>query len=256
MITTEINNTARYPVNKKIIQRTVDKCAKFLKFKDADLSIAFVADKEIRQMNKIYRGVDKPTDVLSFGGLACYCSPFFPRVSFRPPLFQRGVRGLPACLRRQAQAGDFSTAGTGKRENERTREGADNNQEIRAEAAGSGEGLPACLACASRAGRRAEKSPRLPCVQPTPFVKGGNLPRPAINACSLPPLKKGVVHGYAEIIISYETAKKQAGENKIPISEEIKKLLIHALLHLSGFDHETDKDAREMEKAEKILLDC
>lgn len=196
MIKIEINNTTRYPVNKKVIQRTVDKCADFLKFRnlDADLSIAFVNDKEMRKMNKVYRGVDMPTDVLSFGSLA-------------------GDK-------------DFATAGTGKRENEGTREGTNNNQKIRAEAAVSGEGL------------RSEKSPR-----------------PATSA-GRPPLKKGVAHGYAEIIISYETAKKQAGENKISINKEMQKLLIHGLLHLSGFDHEIDKDAREMDEAERKLLDC
>ena len=32
----------------------------------ADLTIAFVSDKEIHDLNKTYRGIDSPTDVLSF----------------------------------------------------------------------------------------------------------------------------------------------------------------------------------------------
>ena len=34
--------------------------------KDYDLSFAFVGPKEIRRLNKIYRNIDKPTDILSF----------------------------------------------------------------------------------------------------------------------------------------------------------------------------------------------
>ncbi|MFV1950632.1 MAG: rRNA maturation RNase YbeY [Nitrospinota bacterium] len=33
---------------------------------DSELSIIFVNDQEIKRLNKIYRGVERPTDVLSF----------------------------------------------------------------------------------------------------------------------------------------------------------------------------------------------
>ena len=43
-----------------------------------------------------------------------------------------------------------------------------------------------------------------------------------------------------EVVISVEQAQKQARENKISLELEIKQLLLHGVLHLSGYDHETD----------------
>lgn len=43
-----------------------------------------------------------------------------------------------------------------------------------------------------------------------------------------------------DIAISLETAARQAKENKLTLDEEIAQLILHGLLHLSGYDHETD----------------
>lgn len=152
-------NTGKFPVNKKFVQAAVDKCIKihgktrngkrkYAKiFDNGELSIVFVSNKDIKKWNKIYRKIDKPTDVLSFGSLICI---------------------------------------------------ADTN--IRMD---------------------------------TNDANNTN--------------KMG---GYAEILISYELAKKQAKENKISIKKEIEKLLIHGILHLLGYNHENNKEAEEMEKIE------
>lgn len=44
-----------------------------------------------------------------------------------------------------------------------------------------------------------------------------------------------------DIVISAEQAAKQAGENKLTLELEIKQLILHGVLHLCGYDHETDK---------------
>src|SRR5829696_2563839 len=44
-----------------------------------------------------------------------------------------------------------------------------------------------------------------------------------------------------DIVISAEQAKKQAKENELSFESEIKQLILHGLLHLCGYDHETDK---------------
>lgn len=43
-----------------------------------------------------------------------------------------------------------------------------------------------------------------------------------------------------DIIISLETAKRQAVENSLPFETEIKQLILHGILHLLGYDHESD----------------
>jgi probable rRNA maturation factor len=43
-----------------------------------------------------------------------------------------------------------------------------------------------------------------------------------------------------DLAISLETAARQAATHGHPLSDEIKILLLHGLLHLSGEDHETD----------------
>ena len=55
------------------------------------------------------------------------------------------------------------------------------------------------------------------------------------------------------IIISVDTAKKGAEEFGHSIEDEIKLLFIHGLLHLLGYDHETDNG--EMRKKEKEIIE-
>ena len=43
-----------------------------------------------------------------------------------------------------------------------------------------------------------------------------------------------------DIAISVETAAAQAKENGLTFEAEIAQLILHGLLHLSGYDHETD----------------
>ena len=53
-----------------------------------------------------------------------------------------------------------------------------------------------------------------------------------------------------DIAISVETATRQAIENDLSFETEIKQLILHGILHLSGYDHETDygeMNARELE---------
>jgi probable rRNA maturation factor len=47
------------------------------------------------------------------------------------------------------------------------------------------------------------------------------------------------VHG-GDLAISLETAKRQADEHGHSLRDEVRVLLLHGLLHLSGMDHEAD----------------
>lgn len=44
-----------------------------------------------------------------------------------------------------------------------------------------------------------------------------------------------------DVAISVETAARQSKENGLSFEDEIAQLIVHGLLHLSGYDHETDK---------------
>ncbi|XP_042377254.1 endoribonuclease YBEY, chloroplastic-like [Zingiber officinale] len=58
-----------------------------------------------------------------------------------------------------------------------------------------------------------------------------------------------------DIIISVETASKQAEERGHTLLDEIRILMVHGLLHLLGFDHELSDDAeKEMENEERLVL--
>jgi len=43
-----------------------------------------------------------------------------------------------------------------------------------------------------------------------------------------------------DVAVSVETAATQARDNGVTLDHEIAQLILHGLLHLSGYDHETD----------------
>ncbi|KAE9588943.1 putative sugar-phosphatase [Lupinus albus] len=70
-----------------------------------------------------------------------------------------------------------------------------------------------------------------------------------IPAVKLPILMMG------DIVISVETAARQAEERGLSLIDEIRILMVHGLLHLLGFDHEISEEAEvEMEREEELLL--
>ena len=56
-----------------------------------------------------------------------------------------------------------------------------------------------------------------------------------------------------DIVISLEQAQRQADENNLQLEMEIKQLILHGILHLCGYDHETDNG--EMNRKELKLRD-
>ncbi len=55
-----------------------------------------------------------------------------------------------------------------------------------------------------------------------------------------------------DIFVCYPIAGEQAKENGITLEEELLMLMVHGILHLGGYDHETDSG--EMEKLQEQLL--
>lgn len=62
-------------------------------------------------------------------------------------------------------------------------------------------------------------------------------------------------HGaLGDIVVSRQTAARQARENQRTLLEEVTFLLAHGLLHLLGYDHQTDKEERAMNRETEALL--
>ncbi len=56
-----------------------------------------------------------------------------------------------------------------------------------------------------------------------------------------------------DVVISAETADRQARAAGRSLREELAALLIHGILHLLGYDHQTPSDARTMKRLEGQL---
>lgn len=56
-----------------------------------------------------------------------------------------------------------------------------------------------------------------------------------------------------DVVISVETAARQAAESHRGLDERVMRLLIHGLLHLIGHDHEVDEEASRMASEERRL---
>ncbi len=57
-----------------------------------------------------------------------------------------------------------------------------------------------------------------------------------------------------DIAIAFETCAREAREADKPLADHITHLVVHATLHLLGFDHIRDKDATLMEGLETEIL--
>jgi rRNA maturation RNase YbeY len=57
-----------------------------------------------------------------------------------------------------------------------------------------------------------------------------------------------------DVVISLDTAQRQAASRGHSVDEEVTTLLIHGILHLLGYDHErSPAEARRMKKKEREL---
>lgn len=65
----------------------------------------------------------------------------------------------------------------------------------------------------------------------------------------------GGVRLLGDVVISLDTAARQAAEHGVGLAEEVRVLLAHGLLHLLGYDHERSRpEARRMFARQRALL--
>ena len=78
----------------------------------------------------------------------------------------------------------------------------------------------------------------------------------ATNVLSFPDHdgEEGAIIRLGDLAFGFETMKQESEEMVISLSDHLRHLIIHGLLHLIGCDHETDDDAEEMEGLEIAAL--
>jgi rRNA maturation RNase YbeY len=59
---------------------------------------------------------------------------------------------------------------------------------------------------------------------------------------------------HGEIFISVDTAKRHARTYRTSLGHELRLYIVHALLHLHGFDDQKTRDAQRMEAMQNMIL--
>jgi probable rRNA maturation factor len=57
-----------------------------------------------------------------------------------------------------------------------------------------------------------------------------------------------------DVVVAYETAAAEAAAADEHLADHLSLLVVHGMLHLLGFDHQTDEAAERMERLEATIL--
>jgi probable rRNA maturation factor len=79
----------------------------------------------------------------------------------------------------------------------------------------------------------------------------------ATNVLSFPTRQAGcklVGEHLGDIVLAFETIAREARSEQKPFPHHVAHLAVHGFLHLVGYDHENDRDAEIMERAEREIL--
>jgi probable rRNA maturation factor len=162
------NKQRRVPIDVRIYQRLLSALLVVTRRTSSVVGLTFISDRQMRQLNRRFRGIDRTTDVLAFPVPACLLP------------WQAHVRGRS----------DSSLLDNPHRDT-------------------------------------------VPLVH-TP--------------------KHAPVHTLGDIVISIDTARRQAREAGAALQDECGRLLIHGYLHLLGYDHERSRpEAVRMRRLERRL---
>jgi probable rRNA maturation factor len=85
--------------------------------------------------------------------------------------------------------------------------------------------------------------------------RGKNAPT---NVLSFPAVVPGKTRGappyIGDIVIAYGTSRREAVAEGKPFMHHLAHLTVHGYLHLIGYDHDTERAARRMERLERAIL--
>lgn len=86
--------------------------------------------------------------------------------------------------------------------------------------------------------------------------RGNNKPTNVLSFSAAPglPVPEGEERPLGDIVLAYGVVAREAAEQGKTLREHTAHLIVHGVLHLLGFDHETDAEAQEMERLEAGIL--
>jgi probable rRNA maturation factor len=73
------------------------------------------------------------------------------------------------------------------------------------------------------------------------------------NVLSFPAAETAIGH-LGDLALAYETCAREANEQGKPLGHHLAHLVVHGVLHLTGWDHEADAEAEAMERLERTVL--
>ncbi|MDC7788427.1 rRNA maturation RNase YbeY [Rhodoplanes sp. TEM] len=82
---------------------------------------------------------------------------------------------------------------------------------------------------------------------PTNVLSFPAVPGPGPTDTAMPTL-------LGDVVLAYETVRAEAERDGKPFAHHLGHLVVHGVLHLLGYDHETDSDAETMEARERDVL--
>ena len=78
------------------------------------------------------------------------------------------------------------------------------------------------------------------------------------NVLSFPapdmPVPEGEARHLGDIVLAHGVITREAAEQVKTLHDHTAHLIVHGVLHLLGYDHETDAEAEEMERLEAAIL--
>ncbi|QKC93317.1 rRNA maturation RNase YbeY [Mesorhizobium sp. NZP2298] len=85
--------------------------------------------------------------------------------------------------------------------------------------------------------------------------RGKDKPTNVLSFPAFPPVPGGPLPPMlGDIVLAAETVTREAALEDKPLENHITHLVVHGLLHLLGYDHETDAEAEAMEAIERAAL--
>lgn len=73
------------------------------------------------------------------------------------------------------------------------------------------------------------------------------------NVLSFPAAETAIGH-LGDLALAFETCAREAGEQGKPLAYHLSHLVVHGVLHLTGWDHQADPEAEAMEELERTVL--